>query len=150
MDIDNIRRANLLILEDRLGGPKGVADRVGMSYAQYLNLRNGAKDSETGKPRGMRKQTAWRFDDAAEVPRGWLDTPHDAGKRAVQDPRDHHDYTAAAHGKTIHITPRPCDKETDAILRILSKTDDLGRKLALAAVKVALADHKPAKVKAVR
>lgn len=39
-------------------------EAVGMSYAQYINLRDGAKDARSGKPRGMRKETAWRFENA--------------------------------------------------------------------------------------
>jgi len=49
-----------------------------MSYTQCLNYRNGVPDSKTGKIRGMRKETAWRFEDACGKPRGWLDQPHDA------------------------------------------------------------------------
>lgn len=79
MDIDDIRRANIRHLEHEAGSPTAAADRVGMTYVQYVNLRDGAKHSETGKPRGMRKTTAWRFEDAFSKPRGWLDANHDAG-----------------------------------------------------------------------
>lgn len=78
MDIDDIRRANIRHLEHEAGSPAAAADRVGMTYVQYVNLRDGAKHSETGKPRGMRKTTAWRFEDAFGRPRGWLDSNHDA------------------------------------------------------------------------
>lgn len=77
MDIDEIRRANIKTLEAELGGISALAAAANMSYTQCLNYRNGALDSETGKPRGMRKQTAWRFEDAGKKPRGWLDQPHD-------------------------------------------------------------------------
>jgi hypothetical protein len=73
MDIDDIRRFNICALEKEAGTPKLAADRAGMSYAQYLNYRNGAKEAKTGKVRGMRKETAWRFEDAFMKPRGWLD-----------------------------------------------------------------------------
>lgn len=75
-DIDEIRRTNLLALEKLEGGTSAVAKRVGMSDSQFANLRDGAKDSRTGKPRGMRKETAWRFEDAFNKPRGWLDQDH--------------------------------------------------------------------------
>ena len=78
MDIDDVRRENIHALEAMAGAPKDVADRVGMTYAQYVNLRDGAKDTRSGKPRGMRKETAWRFEDAFGMPRGWLDAPHPA------------------------------------------------------------------------
>ena len=45
MDIDDLRRKNLRRLEAEYGGAAAFAKVVGMSDAQYLNLRNGAKDS---------------------------------------------------------------------------------------------------------
>lgn len=74
MDIDDIRRANIAALEQRFG-PK-LAKRAGMSPSQFYNLRDGAKDSKTGKRRGMRKETAWKIEDAAGVERGYLDRVH--------------------------------------------------------------------------
>ncbi len=76
MDIDEIRRINIKALELHAGSPRAIADAVGMTYAQYMNTRNGAKEAKTGKKRGMRKETAWRFEDAFSKPRGWLDSPH--------------------------------------------------------------------------
>lgn len=73
MDIDEIRRKNLVRLEKEFGA-KSVAERAGMSIAQFYNLRDGAKDSNTGKRRGMRKETAWRFEDGCGKQRGWLDS----------------------------------------------------------------------------
>ena len=86
MDIDEIRRTNIRALEVIAGSPKNTADRVGMTYAQYVNTRDGAKEAKTGKPRGMRKETAWRFEDAFGMPRGWLDTAHCAadGKQVAE------------------------------------------------------------------
>lgn len=74
--IDEIRRDNIRIIESELGSPAIAAKSAGMSLAQYLNLRDGAKDSKTGKRRGMRKETAWKFEDGAGKPRGWLDIDH--------------------------------------------------------------------------
>lgn len=85
MDIDEIRRRNIRRLEQQHGAPS-LASKSGMSLAQFYNLRDGAKDSRTGKRRGMRKETAWRIEDAAGVPRGFLDTPCD----------DQHDAPGAA------------------------------------------------------
>lgn len=76
MDIDDIRRANIRALEREAGTPTLAAERLGMTYSQYLNYRNGAKEAKTGKVRGMRKETAWRFEDAFGKARGWLDTNH--------------------------------------------------------------------------
>ena len=71
--IDEIRRGNIKLLEKEAGGAAALAARVQMSYAQYVNLRDGAKDSRTGKPRGMRRATAARFEKAGGKDAGWLD-----------------------------------------------------------------------------
>lgn len=76
MDIDQIRRDNICRLEKAFGGGAALAKIVKMSDAQYYNLRNGAKDSKTGKPRGMRRATAHRFEIACGKPPGWMDADH--------------------------------------------------------------------------
>ncbi|QWA09823.1 hypothetical protein GTU79_21315 [Sodalis ligni] len=75
-DIDEIRRDNLRHIEQECGGPSATAELVGMSPGQFVNLRDGAKDSKTGKARGMRKETARRIEVAAGKPKGWLDVDH--------------------------------------------------------------------------
>lgn len=75
-DIDEIRRDNIRLIEHECGGPAAAAGRIGMSHTQFTNLRNGAKDSKTGKPRGMRKGTARRIEEALNKPLGWLDVDH--------------------------------------------------------------------------
>lgn len=75
-DIDEIRRDNIRLIEQECGGPASAASRIGMSHTQYTNLRNGAKDSKTGNPRGMRKGTARRIEEALNKPMGWLDIDH--------------------------------------------------------------------------
>lgn len=76
-DIDEIRRANLRLIEQESGSPTDAAKKIGMSLAQFSNLRDGAKDSQTGKARGMRKETARRIEEAVGKPSGWLDQVHD-------------------------------------------------------------------------
>lgn len=85
MDIDEVRRANIHLLEKEAGSATAAAERVGMTYVQYVNLRDGAKDSETGKPRGMYKSTARRFEVAFEKPHGWLDQDHSAQRLPAPD-----------------------------------------------------------------
>lgn len=75
-DIDEIRRRNIRTLEASVGSAAEYAKRLKMSDSQYANLRDGAKDSKTGKPRGMRKETANRFCKVAGKPIGWLDQDH--------------------------------------------------------------------------
>ncbi len=79
-DIDEIRRDNLRRIEADAGGLSEAAKLVGMSPAQFANLREGAKDSKTGKRRGMRKDTARRIEQAAGKPTGWLDTDFDSAE----------------------------------------------------------------------
>jgi hypothetical protein len=76
-DIDEIRRNNLRRLEIECGSPTAAAHLLDMSGAQFTNLRDGAKDSKTGRRRGMRKETARRIEKAAGKPAGWLDVDHD-------------------------------------------------------------------------
>lgn len=76
MDIDEIRRVNMRAIEKEAGTPTAAANLVGMTLAQFSNLRDGAKDSKTGRPRGMRKDTARKIESAAGKPEGWLDQDH--------------------------------------------------------------------------
>lgn len=85
-DIDEIRRDNLRILESEFGSPTSAAKRAGMTLAQFSNLRDGAKDSKTGKPRGMRKETARKIEESCGKHEMWLDIDHssnDAGSRIL-------------------------------------------------------------------
>lgn len=82
-DIDDIRRDNLRLIEEAVGGLAAAAKLVGMSPSQFANLRDGAKDSKTGKPRGMHKSTARRIEAAAGRPQGWLDIDHGDGPGAA-------------------------------------------------------------------
>ncbi|WP_353630657.1 S24 family peptidase [Achromobacter xylosoxidans] len=75
-DIDEVRRENLRRLEQEHGGPSAAAKALEMSPSQFMNLRDGAKDSKTGKPRGMRKETARKIEERAGKPIGWLDVSH--------------------------------------------------------------------------
>lgn len=72
-DIDEARRKAMTALEKEAGGPVAAAKKVGMSYTQWVNLRSGALDSKTGKPRGMRKETARKIEAAFDRDDGWLD-----------------------------------------------------------------------------
>lgn len=75
-DIDQIRRDNMLLLEKKFGGPTAAALRLDWDQPQWSNLRSGAPDSRTGKPRGMRKSTARKIEAAFGYPPFWLDVDH--------------------------------------------------------------------------
>lgn len=64
-------------LEEEAGSPTAASARAGWSYAHWTNLRRGAKDSKTGKIRGMSKGTARHIEAAFNRPTYWLDTDHD-------------------------------------------------------------------------
>lgn len=119
-DIDEIRRRAMGLLEKEAGGPVAAAKRAGMKYAQWANLRSGALDSKSGKPRGMRKETARKIEVAFGKQDGWLDSadlvehdyPHDdsglklltkawavADDTAKSVPLAWANATLAAHGK---------------------------------------------------
>lgn len=72
-DIDEARRKAMKFLEDEIGGATAAAEKVGMTYTQWVNLRSGAADSKTGKPRGMRKATARKIEKAFGRDESWLD-----------------------------------------------------------------------------
>ena len=134
MDIDDIRRANILLLEKSAGSPKAAADKVGMTYAQYVNLRDGAKDPRSHKKRGMRKETAWRFEDNFGMGRGWLDTQHGAGGNSTAEP------SAAPY-----VHPNETIRQ---IISLCEATDEAGRGMALMAVAQTLERYRPAKANA--
>lgn len=72
-DIDEIRAENLVLLQKEIGSPTKTEDKLEMTLSQFQNLRDRAKDSKTGKPRGMRKSTARKIEAKAEKWEGWLD-----------------------------------------------------------------------------
>lgn len=87
-DIDDIRRDNLRLIEEAAGGLAAAAKLVGMSPSQLANLRDGAKDSKTGRRRGMHKSTARRIEEAAGKPQGWLDQDHSVPRESAS--RENH------------------------------------------------------------
>lgn len=95
-DIDSIRRDNMRLIEKEVGGTTEAASMCGMSPSQFANLRDGAKDSKTGKPRGMRKETARRIEASASKEAGWLDIDHSGDVMAFSQ-------TPATDNHAIHI-----------------------------------------------
>jgi hypothetical protein len=127
MDIDEIRRYNIQVLEDGYETPADFAKALGMSYAQYVNLRDGAKDSKTGTPRGMRKKTAWRFEDVCGKPRGWLDRMHkgtsgDFSKQLAKEPADTHEISI--HGIYGSMGPGTDLEERETVIDSIRLTGD--------------------------
>lgn len=129
MDIDEIRRANIRALESIAGSPTEAAEKVGMTYVQYVNLRDGATDPRSGKKRGMRKETARRFDDAYGMPLGWLDTTHEPPSNNVSEPL-----------ARFYVHPNETIRQ---IIALCEATDEAGRGMALMAIQQALERYRP-------
>lgn len=103
-DIDDVRRANLKLLEIEAGSTTAAAAAAGMSVAQFSNLRDGAKDSKTGKPRGMRKTTARKIEEGHGKPAGWLDTDHEI--QSIDDGQDTEKTLAVMRSWRLKASPR--------------------------------------------
>jgi hypothetical protein len=138
MDIDEIRRINIRDLEKRAGSPRVIADLVGMTYVQYVNLRDGAKDPRSGKQRGMRKETAWRFEDAFQMPRGWLDTDHDAGQGAI---------SKQTEARAYIVRPRHDRPLVQALCDIAERISDPGLQQAVGYLEALAISHPKVKPK---
>lgn len=102
-----------------------------MSYSQYVNTRDGAKEAKTGKPRGMRKETARRFEAAFGVPPGWLDREHGGGE-----------HTAAEPIAMPYIHPNPIVRQ---VIALMEQTDEAGRGMILMAASQAIEKYRPIK-----
>lgn len=76
--VRDIRRANLLLLEQELGTLQKVADLVGKSHSQLSQIKSANKHSTTGEPRGMGDRVAADFTKALRVPNGWMDAQRSA------------------------------------------------------------------------
>lgn len=134
MDIDDIRRANIRLLQQSAGSARLAADKVSMSYAQFVNYRDGAKDSRSGKQRAMRKETAWRIEDAFNMPRGWLDQPHCSEAAGI-----------AELPPPAYVHPNATIRQ---IIALCEATDEAGRGMALLAVTQTLERYRPTQAKA--
>ena len=135
-DIDDIRRDNLRLIEQDHGSPSAAAAVVGMSPAQFANLRDGARDSKTGRPRGMRKETARRIEKAAGKPPGWLDADHTSSVRepraAYSSARTQPDDAEAAMLSAYRAASGETRAAVDLVLRPSSERGALDAQLALA------------------
>lgn len=73
-----IHRENLHILAQESGGVRKLAERLGKSDSQVSQWLNASLNSGTGKPRGMRPDTARYIEEQCDKPRGWMDVRHNA------------------------------------------------------------------------
>lgn len=120
-DIDEIRRDNMLLIEEGAGSPTAAAKKCDMSLAQWSNLRDGVKDSKTGKRRGMRKETANKIAEKAGYPSGWLDISHPKRELKAESPA----------GPTYIVPKTRRATEIQEINVLLQRTDDRGLAILL-------------------
>jgi SOS-response transcriptional repressor LexA len=85
--IDEIRRENLALLRSELGGSlRDLAARLERDESQVSQWMQGSKNSGTGKPRGMRSDTARYIEQRANKPAGWLDRDHSGATNVSPGP----------------------------------------------------------------
>lgn len=78
MEVEEVRRANLLALVRDHGGQRQLADAAKSSPAQISQWINRSPDAKTGKPRVMGSRAARAMELALSKPKGWMDQPHDS------------------------------------------------------------------------
>lgn len=66
---------------------KALADALDRSESQVSQWKNGAANSATGKPRGMRSDTARYIETITKKPEGWLDQDPDAESQRNLEPK---------------------------------------------------------------
>ncbi|UIX80942.1 hypothetical protein [Xylella fastidiosa] len=81
--IDDIRRENLAKLAEELGSITALAKQLDRSDSQVSQWIHGSAHSATGKPRGMRTDTARFVEIQCGKPLGWLDIDHSSGKPSL-------------------------------------------------------------------
>ncbi len=74
--INEIHRDNLQELVNEAGGVQSLANKLNKSAAQVSQWLNGAKDSKTGKPRGISDDAARQIEIKMDKEHGWLDHDH--------------------------------------------------------------------------
>lgn len=74
--IDDLRRENLRALREEFGGLNRLSEMLEREDSQVSQWILGSKNSGTGKPRGMRGDTARFIETRCSKPQGWLDQDH--------------------------------------------------------------------------
>lgn len=77
MDSKEIRRANMLLLAERVGNLRKLADFTETDPTYLSNVKNRVK-AANGEERGMGDKVARRFERKFEQARGWMDVLQDS------------------------------------------------------------------------
>lgn len=129
-------------LEKKAGSASLAAETVEMSLSQWLNLRDGAVDSKTGTPRGMRKSTARRIEKAFNLNPLWLDTDH-CTLITTKDGKAYQVNEPELQIPRIPQAKTQRDKDIDEIKRIAERLDPTGIGLLLGFAR-RIQDERPA------
>ena len=136
---DEIRRQNLALLIAEHGTAASLAAVLERTPAQISQWLNQSKDSKTGKPRGMRPDSARYIEKRCGKDRGWMDEPHpksdETGKSFVVLPS--FDLKAAAGpGRYLEAQQRVGSVQVcqDIVKRILRNSGAALASLALVTV----------------
>lgn len=139
--IDDIRRENLADLAEEKGGVAALARLLGRSESQVSQWIRGAAHSATGRPRGMKSETARWIEVTTEKPEGWLDIDHHPQAIAVAANR------LAEPETTYFEKPRPTRTLVQQVCDLAERLDDAGLLKLQGYAASLLADHPLAKGK---
>lgn len=74
--IGEIRRENMLIAQDRVGGAEQLAELADLSAAYLSQIKNKTLESKTKKEKQMGDKAARKIEIALGEPVGWMDADH--------------------------------------------------------------------------
>lgn len=109
MDINELRRKNLRLLAEEVGGVSKLAELVNKDPSQVSQWINAYIIPTTGKPRGVRSSTLREVEVATGKPTNWLDQDHDTVSDAPPKGYiylEHYDIqSSAGHGSPVTYEP---------------------------------------------
>lgn len=84
--IEQTRIERLYILIGEYGSAANLARALGVQDSQLNQWKKAHKESSTGKPRGMRNDSARMIEEKTGKPRGWMDQPvYDASDKEINE-----------------------------------------------------------------
>jgi len=75
--VTDIRHVNLLALIDHFGSIQALANVLDRSHSQISQLKTRSAHSTSSKPRAIGDDLARWIELRCNLPRGWMDMPHD-------------------------------------------------------------------------
>lgn len=121
MNIEEIRRSNMQILAAEFGGVGKLAELLERDQSQVSQWMHGAKNSGTGKPRGMRPDSCRYIERKCNKPAGWMDTNHMDGDKRIPDDFKIWPFQDLSYEKVLTLSERQRIQLETAVL--LAATD---------------------------